>query len=88
MRKSLGQETAAPHTAVLTEKVEFKPRLTYFLPVKLDNQVNGTLQAFPLPGHGSGDLANLNDADAFLELPLGQDVFLSGEIFPLLQYRK
>ena len=88
LRKSLGQETAAPHTAVLTEKVEFKPRLTYFLPVKLDNQANGTLQAFPLPGHGSGDLANLNDADAFLELPLEQEVFLPGETFPLLQYRK
>ncbi len=87
LRKSLGQELPAPRTAVLAEKVEFKPRLTYFLPVKLDHQTNGTLQAFPLPGHGSGDLANLNDADAFLELTLERDIFEKGDVYPLIQYR-
>lgn len=87
LRKSLGQELPAPRTAILAEKVEFKPRLTYFLPVQLDNQTNGALQAFPLPGHGSGDLANLNDADAFMELPLERDVFENGEVYPLIQYR-
>lgn len=88
LRKSLGQQMPALQTAVLAEKVEFKPSLTYFLPVKLDNQTNGILRAYPLPGHGSGDLANLNDADAFLELPLEQDIFEAGEVFPLIQYRQ
>lgn len=87
LRKSLGQASRAPRTAVLAEKVEFKPRLTYFLPVQLDNRHGGLVYAFPLPGHGSGDLANLNDADAFLELPLEQDIFDAGSIFPLIPYR-
>lgn len=87
LRRSLGQVDAPPASAVLAEDVVFKPKLTYFLPVKLDNATNGTLQAFPLPGHGSGDLANLNDADGFLELPLESDHFRAGEVFPFLQYR-
>jgi molybdopterin molybdotransferase len=87
LHHSLGQELPRRRTAVLSENVTFKPALTYFLPVKLDNPENGIIQAFPLPGHGSGDLANLNDADAFLELPLEQDQFYAGETFPVLQYR-
>ena len=87
LRSSLGLEPAPRRTAVLGEKVVFKPRLTYFLPVKIDNGANGILQVFPLPGHGSGDLANLNDADAFLELPLEQEVFETGAVFPMIQYR-
>lgn len=87
LHHSLGQEPPRRRTAVLSEDVAFKPALTYFLPVKLDNTVNGILKAFPLPGHGSGDLANLNDADAFLELPLERNQFYAGETFPMLQYR-
>ncbi|HRI61254.1 MAG TPA: hypothetical protein PK228_16050 [Saprospiraceae bacterium] len=43
--------------------------------------------AQPLPGHGSGDLANLSDTDGFLELPLERTVFSAGEVFPLHRYR-
>lgn len=74
--------------AVLGEKVNFKPDLTYFIPVKLQNTEGGVLNARPLAGHGSGDLANLNDADGFLELPRGQDVFEAGTAYPLIRYRK
>lgn len=88
LRRSLGQEPLPPApAAVLTTEVAFKPALTYFLPVKLCFANNGTVQAAPLPGHGSGDLANLNDADGFVELPPDRDVFLAGEVFPLLPYR-
>lgn len=87
LHRSLGQEPPRPRTAVLSAAMTFKPHLTYFLPVKLDNGTNGILQALPLPGHGSGDLANLNDADAFLELPLEQDQFYPGETFPMIQFR-
>jgi molybdopterin molybdotransferase len=73
--------------AVLAEKVNFKPDLTYFIPVKLQN-TEGVLKAQPLAGHGSGDLANLNDADGFLELPRGQDIFETGTAYPLIRYRK
>lgn len=88
LRRSLGQEPLPPApAAVLATDVAFKPALTYFLPVKLHFANNGTVQAAPLPGHGSGDLVNLNDADGFVELPSGRDTFRAGEVFPLLSYR-
>ncbi len=87
LNKSLGREKTPAATAVLAEPVEFKPALTYFLPVKLDTSKDGTARATPLPGHGSGDLANLNDADGFLELPLERDFFPAGEVFSLIVYR-
>ena len=38
-------------------------------------------------GKGSGDLANLADADAFIELPDNKYNFTKGEAFPLIEYR-
>jgi molybdopterin molybdotransferase len=87
LRRSLGELPRPVEFAVLTEQVVFKPALTYFLPVRLTSATNGVLQAQPLPGHGSGDLANLSDSDGFLELPLERDVFQRGEVFPLHRYR-
>lgn len=75
-----------PH-ARLTEAVSFQPNLTNFLQVKLTNQPDGSLGAKPLAGHGPGDLANLIDADAFLELPADREHFQAGEAFPVLPYR-
>ena len=72
--------------AVLSENFSFKPNLTYFLQVKLENK-NGTCFATPVKGKGSGDLANLIDADAFLELPADRNSFTQGEAFPYLKYR-
>ncbi|MCC6462675.1 MAG: molybdopterin molybdotransferase MoeA [Saprospiraceae bacterium] len=87
LRQSMGQEEQAPLLAVLSEDVVFKPPLSYFLPVKLSTTPTGIRLATPVPGHGSGDLANLNDADGFLELPKGQDVYPAGTAFPLIPYR-
>jgi len=84
---SLSESRRGIEMAMLMEKVTFNPALTYFLPVRLKSGENGVLQAYPLPGHGSGDLANLNDADGFLELPLDSDIFLSEAVFPLHRYR-
>lgn len=72
--------------AILTEDFYFKPELSYFLQVKLE-QVEGKLFATPIAGRGSGDLANLADTDAFLELPDDRSNFTKGEVFPLLSYR-
>lgn len=72
--------------AVLAEDFYFKPELSYFLQVKLE-QVKGELLATPVAGRGSGDLANLADTDAFLELPDDRSNFTKGEVFPLLLYR-
>jgi molybdopterin molybdotransferase len=71
--------------AQLTDDVSFKPNLTYFLQVKLSNS-GGTILAHPTPGNGSGDLANLAVADAFLELPADRQTFEAGEVFSLLPF--
>lgn len=85
--RSLGEKESVPESAVLTEPIAFKPSLTYFLPVSLTRFNNGLLQASPLPGHGSGDLANLTGADGFLELPANRRDFSAGEAFPVIRFR-
>lgn len=77
-----------PHPfAILSEDFTFKPDLTYFLQVKISYDADGRIMAKPVTGNGSGDLANLVDADAFLELPQGRNTFNKGEAFPLIIYR-
>lgn len=87
LRLSLGVQSWPKQTAVLARDFVFKPDLTYFVPVKLDNSEGGRLLAYPLEGHGSGDLANLNDADGFLELPKERSEFAAGEAFSFIPYR-
>ncbi|MBE0424214.1 MAG: molybdopterin molybdotransferase MoeA [Lutibacter sp.] len=85
--KSVGLNFENKQQAILSEDFYFKPELTYFLQVKL-NQVEGKLMATPISGKGSGDLANLADADAFLELPDNRSNFIKGEVFPVIIYRQ
>lgn len=85
--KSVGLNFENKHKAILSEYFYFKPELTYFLQVKL-NQVEGKLWATPISGKGSGDLANLAEADAFLELPDNRSNFTKGEVFPVIIYRQ
>ncbi len=73
-------------TAMLGDTVHFKPNLTYFLAVKTELK-NAQLYAYPVPGNGSGDLANLAQVDGFLELPQGSNTFEKGGIYPLYLFR-
>jgi molybdopterin molybdotransferase len=73
--------------AELTQDFKFKPELTFFLQVKISYAPTGKILATPVAGHGSGDLANLVEADAFLELPLKQELFKKGEVFKAFLYR-
>lgn len=84
--RASGLREGQPLSAVLEEDVEFKPALTYFLPVKTRVE-RGTLFAQPLKGHGSGDFANLVDCDGFLELPETKSLFKKGESYALWLYR-
>jgi len=84
--KSVGLDFESNEEAVISEDFFFKPSLTYFLQVKLKRE-NGVLVATPVSGKGSGDLANLIDSDAFLELPDDRSNFTKGEVFPVLTYR-
>ncbi|MDV7186263.1 molybdopterin molybdotransferase MoeA [Lutibacter sp. TH_r2] len=85
-KKSVGVNFENKETAILAENFSFKPSLTYFLQVKT-NIENGKKYAITVSGKGSGDLANLVDADAFLELPDNRTNFTKGEVFPLINYR-
>jgi molybdopterin molybdotransferase len=86
--KSLMLEPKALSKAKLASDVHFKPDLTYFLEVRLTTSDEGDLLAVPVKGNGSGDLANLVDADAFVILPRGRDSFHEGEAFPFITYRE
>lgn len=86
LQYSFGLSKQQEEYAVLNEDVSFKPDLTYFLQVKVVN-TEGVTFATPITGGGSGDLANLNKADGFLELRQGQNLYVKGNIFPLIRYR-
>ncbi|MEO1413792.1 MAG: molybdopterin molybdotransferase MoeA [Bacteroidota bacterium] len=73
--------------AVLQADISFKPDLTYFAQVNLSHGRDGTLKAYPVEGHGSGDLANLVYADAIMELPQGKDHFEAGEVYEVIRFR-
>ena len=85
-QKSMGLNSENKQQAILAEDYFFKPELTYFLQVKL-SQEKGQLLATPITGKGSGDLANLVESDAFLELPDHRTNFTKGEVFPLITFR-
>jgi molybdopterin molybdotransferase len=86
-RASLGLEPFDYQYVSLSEDFSFKPNLQYFLQVKINRLPNGTTIATPLMGKGSGDLANLADADGFLELPAEKVEFLKGEVYRFIGYR-
>lgn len=81
------QQGRAPEYAKLTADFYFKPALTYFLQVRLSMNQAAEILATPVTGNGSGDLANLADADALLELPADRTDFRTGEVFPLIRFR-
>lgn len=87
LRSSYGLAPFEETHAILGKDFYFKPDLTYFLQVKISNGKDGKNIAMPIEGRGSGDLANLVKADAFLELPRGRDTFRAGEVFRLIPYR-
>lgn len=84
---AMGHEPPTPLYAVLGADVSFDKPLTYFLPVQLQSQPSGQWKAIPHAYHGSGDLASLLTADAFMELPAAQDKFKEGESFPVWKFR-
>lgn len=75
-----------PMSAKLAEPFSFVPSFTYFLQVKIAC-VEGEMTARPVAGKGSGDLANLLEADAFMELPAGEQEFQQGGAYPVYFYR-
>ncbi len=75
---ALGAARRATPRLRLAAPVEFKPDLTYFLPVRLDYAENGAVTAIPQPTNTSGDFVSLGGTDGFVELPRGADRFPEG----------
>ena len=80
LETAMGVPGEPPLYVQLAKPVEFTPPLTYFIPVRLDTSTEGTLLAYPLPGSGSADFANLTAADAFLELSANESEFPVGTV--------
>lgn len=74
-------------TAMLAKDFSFTGGLAYFLQVDVKNE-NGKLMAYPDPGGGSGDFANLKNVTGFLELPEDRSNFKAGELFPYIPFRE
>jgi len=73
--------------AVLGEDVVFTPNLVYMMQVRVTSQPDGRLTAMPVQGNGSGDLANLVDSNAFMELPQERSNFMKGEVFRIWPFK-
>jgi len=83
----LKKEASPQVFAKLSEDLTVKSGLTLFIPVRLHYNENAELLAILMKGHGSGDLTNLADADAFIELPMERELFQQGEVFPVYNFR-
>jgi molybdopterin molybdotransferase len=70
----------------LTEAFDFNKPFTYFLQVKIVQTENG-LQAKPMMGKGSGDLANLLATDGFLIIPENVAYCPAGSEFEYIAFR-
>jgi molybdopterin molybdotransferase len=88
VRKKIGLPYKSGDFAILGSDFTFSPPLDYFLQVRIKINENGHQIAFPLEGKGSGDFANLLEADAFMALPAEKSTFKKGEVFPIFQFRK
>ena len=86
LRACLGLDYLENKFAIMNADFSFKPALQYFLQVKLSIDPEGHLSAEPVEGNGSGDFANLLNADAFMELPLERDNFTKGEVFRICTF--
>jgi molybdopterin molybdotransferase len=69
--------------AVLTEDVTFEADLTFFMPVMLQSDIDGTLRARPVPTNTSGDFTALGGTDGYVELAREQSFFSHGSPVPL-----
>lgn len=78
LHKYLGIAAVKSETAQLRTPLEFKPALSWFVPVVLSTNNDGTLIATPKTTNTSGDFVALSGTDGFIELPDNNDEFPAG----------
>lgn len=76
-----------PASVILQKDFIFKPDLTFFLQLKISYSSNGTIEAIPNQGQGSGDFANLLMVDGFGELAADKSDFPAGTAIPFYPIR-
>jgi molybdopterin molybdotransferase len=82
LQHASGQTPPAPRRAALAKAVTFKPKLGYFLPVRVASGGRGELLATPDPSNTSGDFSGLVGTDGFVELPADKTEFPAGTVAP------
>jgi molybdopterin molybdotransferase len=75
---AMGASPLPQERVQLGEALDFKPDLTWFLPVRLDWNAAGVCRALPRPTNTSGDFIGLRNTDGFIELPRGQSHYPEG----------
>ncbi len=83
--KILGQKNETKK-AVLMDSFHFSPKLTRLVLVIVKCDPGGILRAYTRTGNGSGDLASLLEANAFMELPAEKEKFKEGETFRIFPF--
>ena len=79
LAKYLGM-TTKQRTAILSTEFKFKKALTYFLPVSITFDQQGSTQATPVRVNGSGDFSSLAKTDGFIELEAEKENFEAGYV--------
>jgi len=75
---SLGQNPRPVQRMALAAPVTVTPPLTYFVPVRLEQDDWGRDWAVPAPTNGSGDFTGLAGTEGFVELPPGPNTYAKG----------
>jgi molybdopterin molybdotransferase len=83
---SLGHGPRLAERIALAAAVTFNPALSYFLPVRLEQDDWGRLWAQPAPTNGSGDYTALAGTDGFVELPPGPNTYPKGFVTRLFRW--
>lgn len=86
LEASLGLKPSPPLYAMLQNDICFPHPLKYFVQVKLHLNDRAQCLATTADTNGSGDFSHLLYTDAFMELPLGKQVFRQGEIYRVWRY--
>ena len=81
-----GAAPVAPDEIRLAVDFEVRPRLTFFLPVRLETQAGQGSLAVPNPTRGSGDFVSLLGTQGFVELPPGPAIYPAGHVAPLYRW--
>ncbi len=82
---AMGLTDQPPSRVALATAIEHAAPLTWFVPVKLQQDGAGMRTALPMPPPTSGDFSALTQTHGFVELPAGQQHFPAG--FTAAYYR-